>query len=299
MFLTGVILLFSIYYYYYYFNSSNIKPTSKPTKDDAFCIPKAVYMTGYDRFHNYRKIGTSGKNIIIELAMKLLYQYLHSTKLTNTNVQHLSLIEPMIPLFYKCLLQCKSDDVLILCIQCFTIIITWNLKTLTESFRNIVDGMFIVMKSAGGTTKSDVVQACIKCISIILNQKKSFTFTNDQIKYILSMISMDIENIINVNNNFSYIKAVVNRHIQLTEIYELIEKLQNLLLTSPSEQIRTKSGQVLSQFLLVYGKDTKLTKIHLNFLLKNMSFIYESGRLSCYDLIYLVVLKFDPNVYII
>lgn len=279
-------------------NSSNIKPTPKPTKDDLYSIQKAVYMTGYDRFHNYRKIGTSGKNIIIELSMKLLYQYLHTTKLTNTNIQHLSLIEPIAPLLYKCLLQCKSDDVLILTVQCFTIIITWNLKSLNESFRNIVDGLFVVMKSAGGTTKSDVVQACIKCVSIILSQKKSFTFTNDQIKYILSMISMDIENITNVNNNFGYIKAVVNRHIQLTEIYDLIEKLQNLLLTSPSDQIRTKSGQVLSQFLLVYGKDTKLTKIHLNFLLKNMSFIYESGRLSCYDLIYLVVLKFDPNVLI-
>lgn len=118
------------------------------------------------------------------------------------------------------------------------------------------------------------------------------------------MISVDIEDTSECKYNFGYLQAVVNRHIRITEvyfnfiiqIYNLIEKCQNLLLTSLSEQIRRRSGQIIVQFLLKYGDEKKLMQIHLNYLIKNMNFVYESGRLSCYDIIHAVVLKFNQTV---
>lgn len=219
--------LYSIIVYLILIYSTELKPISKPTRDDLFKIEKPVYMTGYDRFHEYRKISESGKNIILEYAVILFFEFLRKGRLSSNNPEHISLVVPMIDILYQCLLKCKDNTVLKISVKCLTRLINWNITELDDKLKDIVDILYVIMKTSGSTIKSEITQICIKCITYILITKRyiififfrSYIFTNDQIKYVLSMISVDIEDTAECKYNFGYLQAVVNRHIRITEVY--------------------------------------------------------------------------------
>ena len=72
--------------------------------------------------------------------------------------------------------------------------------------------------------------------------------------------------------------------LPLSELYDAMDFIQRLLLTSAKPTVRAECGQLLLRFLVHYPLGPKRLQGHMHHLLQNLDFAWESGRaavLSC------------------
>jgi U3 small nucleolar RNA-associated protein 20 len=91
-------------------------------------------------------------------------------------------------------------------------------------------------------------------------------------------------------------QAILARKLVVPEVYDLMEKVQEIMIRSQAAPVRQVSSQVLLLFLLDYPLSPKRLRQHLNFVLGNLSYEHESGRLAAIDMLSVVVAKFPAEV---
>lgn len=91
-------------------------------------------------------------------------------------------------------------------------------------------------------------------------------------------------------------QAILARKLVVPEVYDLMEKVQEIMVRSQAAPVRQVSSQVLLLFLLDYPLSPKRLKQHLNFVLGNLSYEHESGRLAAIDMLGAVIAKFPAEV---
>ncbi|KAG6846590.1 hypothetical protein H0H93_012977, partial [Arthromyces matolae] len=79
-------------------------------------------------------------------------------------------------------------------------------------------------------------------------------------------------------------------------IYDLMDKVSEIMVTSQSPQVQELCRGVLLQFLLDYPQGKGRLRKQMTFLAKNLSYVYESGRKSVLELLNAVVTKFEANL---
>jgi len=80
------------------------------------------------------------------------------------------------------------------------------------------------------------------------------------------------------------------------EIYDLMNKVAEMLVTNQSGNVREVCRAIYLQFLLDYPQGRGRLKESLAFLAKNLSYTYESGRLSVLELVAAILAKFATQL---
>jgi U3 small nucleolar RNA-associated protein 20 len=88
----------------------------------------------------------------------------------------------------------------------------------------------------------------------------------------------------------------MSRKFVAPEIYDLMDKVAEILVTNQSSNIREVCRAVYLQFLLDYPQGRGRLKASLAFLAKNLSFVHESGRLSVLELLSAILTKFATQL---
>jgi U3 small nucleolar RNA-associated protein 20 len=199
----------------------------------------------------------------------------------------------------------KKQDV----VQSFTTtaITVYSLKTLNHlitkkrlkpAVKNQVCSKVLKILTRIAAAKSDLKQACLKSLALILQNSKQeddIKFSDTQISSLLQMIKTDLVSS-NIGYNFSLIKAVVMMKIKTPEVYDLMDYLFELMVTSAIEQVRELCCQTLVLYLLNYPMSkTRLTQ-HINFIVKNLSYTIEEGRASLLEFLFGILVKFPAEV---
>jgi len=97
-------------------------------------------------------------------------------------------------------------------------------------------------------------------------------------------------------NAFSLLRAILTRKIVLPEVYDLMTRVQELVVRSQAAQVRQLASTSFLQFLLDYPLGADRLKKHLQFLLTNLSYEHESGRLAALDMLGAVIEKFPGEL---
>lgn len=104
----------------------------------------------------------------------------------------------------------------------------------------------------------------------MLLRSTKITLSTDQLHMLIQFpLFVDLER----NPSFvalSLLKAIVSRKLVVAEIYDIVNRVAELMVTSQVESIRKKSSQILLQFLLDYHISEKRLQQHLDFLLSNL-----------------------------
>ena len=80
------------------------------------------------------------------------------------------------------------------------------------------------------------------------------------------------------------------------EIYDVMDKVAEIMVTNQSTQVQELSRSVLLQFLLDYPQGQGRLRTQMAFLAKNLSYVFESGRLSVMEIVSAIVSKFDEGL---
>lgn len=95
---------------------------------------------------------------------------------------------------------------------------------------------------------------------------------------------------------FQLLRAIMSRKFVAPEIYDLMDRVAEILVTNQSSNVREICRSIYLQFLLDYPQGRGRLKSSLAFLTKNLSFKHESGRLSVLELLNAVLSKFGTQL---
>jgi U3 small nucleolar RNA-associated protein 20 len=96
---------------------------------------------------------------------------------------------------------------------------------------------------------------------------------------------------------FSLIKALLSQKYLIPEIYELMDQIGELLVTSHSSNVRELSRQTLLIFLMEYPLTARVLQQRVAFLIKNLSYTHEYGRHSAVTMLHSLIDNFPEETF--
>ena len=193
-------------------------------------------------------------------------------------------------------LYSSHETVLSLGLKATAAVARCPLPQLEDALPVYVTNIMKVIKSAGGTTESDLVQTAFKALAVIIRDCKSSTLTDGQLKYILECIAPDMEESDRQSAIFAILRAIVSRKFVVPEIYDLMDRVSSIMVTSQSTNVQEQCRGVLMAFLLDYPQGQGRLKAQMTFLAQNLSYVYETGRVSVMELLSAVFGKFSEAI---
>ncbi|KAG7091487.1 hypothetical protein E1B28_010518 [Marasmius oreades] len=147
-----------------------------------------------------------------------------------------------------------------------------------------------------GNTESDVAQNALKTLAVILRDGPAVNVKEKDLAFLLELIGPDLEEPSRQASVFQMLRAIIARKFVVPEIYDLMDRVSEIMVTNQSPQVQELCRSVLLQFLLDYPQGKGRLRNHMTFFAKNLSYVYESGRKSVLELLSAIVTKFQVNL---
>ncbi|KAK7030946.1 U3 snoRNP protein [Paramarasmius palmivorus] len=148
-----------------------------------------------------------------------------------------------------------------------------------------------------GSTESDVAQTALKTLAVCIRDGTAKVDVKEKdLTFLLEIITPDLEEPSRQAAVFQMLRAIMSRKFVVPEIYDLMEKVSEVMVTNQSTSVQELCRSVLLQFLLDYPQGKGRLRNQMTFLAKNLSYVHESGRKSVLELLNAVVSKFQENL---
>ena len=141
-------------------------------------------------------------------------------------------------------------------------------------------------------TTHPVAQDCFKLLAGMLRRCEKYSPSQSQLRFLLGWAFTDLEESANRQTAFTLLRAILGRKLVLPEVYDLMERVQELMVRSQAQQVRQLASNNLLAFLLDYPLGQPRLQAHLQFLLTNLNYEHESGRETVLSMLSAVITKF-------
>lgn len=145
------------------------------------------------------------------------------------------------------------------------------------------------------STNSELCQASLRFLSVMIRQKPDFSLSNSTLAYVLNRIMPDLEEPDRQGITFTFLKAVLSRQIVIPEVYDVMDRVAQIMVTNHSRVIRDTCRSTYYQFLMEYPQGDARRKKQFQFLVSNLEYPSYHGRLSVMELIHLIITKVNDE----
>lgn len=232
-------------------------------------------------------------HIIITFALKMLHSLLKHETLSPKNSDHVSLLDPFIEILFRSV-QSRFDSVLVYGMKSLCIIIKFPLPSIEGRVRALTDIVLKLIKRAN--PKSEIMQMCFKVLTFLVRDCKGFKISDEKLTMILDFTRAALEDVENPALALNLMKSIVWKRLLVPEIYDLIKRLNEMLIQTKNQQVRTLCDSIITQFLITYPLGGKRLEQQLEFILSNISHPEVSGRLSVFSILNSIFSKFPAQV---
>eukprot|EP00698_Gefionella_okellyi_P013125 TRINITY_DN3578_c0_g1_i1.p1 TRINITY_DN3578_c0_g1~~TRINITY_DN3578_c0_g1_i1.p1 ORF type:complete len:2700 (+),score=760.97 TRINITY_DN3578_c0_g1_i1:176-8101(+) len=232
-------------------------------------------------------------HVAVEFAVGLLHTWVKHKKFNTDDETITAMLDPFLPRLTDCILS-KHNQTAIASLKSLSHLIQMKLPSSTKCIANMVRRSFNVIGQVA-VSDSDVVQACFKLLAIVIRDFKWFGFKDSQMKVLLKFIMMDMSASSKQHTTFALLKGIVGRRVLVAEVYDIMPKLGELLVRSEDTTLRQQCRRVMLDFLLHYPLADKRRSQHLDFLVKNLEYSYESGRESVLEMLNSICIRYPQD----
>ncbi|XP_062109162.1 uncharacterized protein LOC133819824 isoform X2 [Humulus lupulus] len=240
-----------------------------------------------------KHVKSLGSHLIVVFALGILHKSVKNVKNAKNDVQVLAMLDPFIPLLGNCL-NSKYEDVLSATLRCLIPLVRLPLPSIESQVDTIKGALFDIAQSTINVNSS-LMQSCLRLLTVLLGGTNA-TLSSEELHLLIQLpLFVELER----NPSFvalSLLKAIVSRKLVVPEIYDLVTRVSELMVTSQVEPIRQKCSQILLQFLLDYPLSGKRLQQHLNLLLSNLGYEHPSGRKAALEMLHAIIVKFPKSV---
>ncbi|KAJ3212818.1 U3 snoRNP protein, partial [Clydaea vesicula] len=230
----------------------------------------------------------------IEFGFTLLLSALRRELVDVRNDEHLAMLDPLIMVLGKALYS-KHASVIVLVLKILAIIVKCPLPSLDDALKVIVKKVLSIVGNSVNSG-SEVVQNCFKLLTIIIRERKNTDIKESHLIIILELLKPDLEEAERQSVTFSLIRAIISRKYVVNVVYDLMNDVAKVMVTSQSAQIRELCRYTYFQFLLDYPQGKQRFQTQWNHIIKNLQYAFESGRESVMELLHLILNKFPDTI---
>ncbi|GAK66237.1 u3 snornp protein utp20 [Moesziomyces antarcticus] len=147
-----------------------------------------------------------------------------------------------------------------------------------------------------GSPQSQIVQTAFRTLTAILRECKNASLSETHLSGLLKLIAPDLEEPAVQSTLFGLLRAIVSRRLVVSEVYDTMDKVAEMMVTNQSESVRDLCRSTYLQFLLDYPQGKQRLRNQIGFLAKNLAYEHESGRLSVLEITTAILNKFGDEL---
>ena len=155
--------------------------------------------------------------------------------------------------------------------------------------------MLVLLRHAGGI-HSAMAQTTLRALSVVIREGRAKAPPAQHLTELLHLVSSDLDAPESQGSIFALLRAIVSRAFVVPEIYDVMDRIAELLVTSHDAQVREVCRSLYLAFLLDYPQGHGRLKNQLEFLAKHLAYESEGGRRSVLELVGAILAKFSPEV---
>ncbi|KAK5097253.1 U3 snoRNP protein [Exophiala xenobiotica] len=267
-----------------------VKPSQPPRRLTNDEKNRARYIVQKD---NTQKVGTVSSSSLLYKLAKFAIDIARSTFARHSELMTPQNVHGFLPIVGDALVE-GQEDVKISAMRLLSTVIKLRLPELEENAKLYVMEAVKVVKGAV-TTNEEAAQAALKLVSAIIREQSQVEVRDSDIAYILKRTMPDLEEPDRQGVTFNFLKAVMARQMQMPEIYELVDKIGLMMVTSQSRSSRDAARGVYVHFQLDYPQGKARWSKQVKFLVKNLEYQYPEGRQSIMEASSTLLSKLDKD----
>lgn len=275
-------------------NAQFLKPKAKSTKLDAGKAKKDFHVDIKRTVKKDVDHYAANAHKFVAFGLELFVTAFRRGRFDFANQEILARLDPLVNVIGNTL-YAGDSQVIVLGLKATAALSKVPLETVETSLPTMVGQIFTVLRQAGGT-ESEVAQAALKTLAVVLRDCKGIEVKEKQLAYLLEVITPDLEDPSRQSTLFALLRSIISRKFVVADIYDLMDKVSEIMVTSQSTQVQELCRVSLMQFLLDYPQGRGRLKKQMQFLAKNLAYVYESGRLSVMELLGAIFHKFSVEL---
>lgn len=169
------------------------------------------------------------------------------------------------------------------------------LPQVADSLPVFVNRLLKIVKSASGPAESDLLQTGLRTLAVLLRDCDA-NLSESQLRKLLELVQPDLEDPERQAAIFAILRATISRQFVVPEVYDCMDRISSIMVTSHSAVIQTQCRSVLLAFLLDFPQGPARLKSQMEFLAQNLSYVFESGRVSVMELLADIFRKFSDEL---
>lgn len=141
------------------------------------------------------------------------------------------------------------------------------------------------------STTTDVAQTALKLLAVILRDRREVAIKDAAIDTLLGKLKDDLTEPLYRHVTFNFLRSVLDRKVETAVVYDTLDYVGTVMITNDDKDTRDLARGAFFQFLREYPqKKSRWTK-QIEFVLANLKYPREGGRLSVMEILHLLLVK--------
>lgn len=145
--------------------------------------------------------------------------------------------------------------------------------------------------SASTSFAGELTQASLKLMSVILRDRRDVVVKDAAIDMVLGKLKDDLTEPLYRHITFNFLRAVLDRKIETAVVYDTLDYVGGVMITNDDKNTRDLARGAFFQFLRDYPQKKNRWAKQLSFIVANLKYEREGGRLSVMEVIHLLLMK--------
>ncbi|ROT37196.1 hypothetical protein SODALDRAFT_334274 [Sodiomyces alkalinus F11] len=145
--------------------------------------------------------------------------------------------------------------------------------------------------SLSATTASDLSQSALKLVSVVLRDRRDVVVKDAAIDMLVAKLKDDLTDPLYRHVTFNFLRSVLDRKIETANVYDTLDYVGTVMITNDDKDTRDLARGAFFQFLREYPQKKARWAKQLNFIVANLKYDRDGGRLSVMEIIHLLLRK--------
>ena len=265
----------------------NSEKTQEKIKDD-YRLKKYLIQKGAKKSGDSRGSTTAYTYKLVRFAFDVLRSVLKK----YDNLRTPGNLAAFIPILGDAVVQAE-EEVKISAFRVLNTIIKVPLKPASDGtdLYRIAASEAIKSISASSATTSDISQAALKLISVILRDRNDVPIKDTAVDELLIKLKEDMTEPERRHVTFNFLRAVMDAKVETAVVYDILDYIGTIMVTNDDKDTRDLARGAFFQFLREYPQKRSRWTKQLGFIIANLKYEREGGRLSILEVIHLLLFK--------
>ncbi|KAH6691525.1 armadillo-type protein, partial [Plectosphaerella plurivora] len=145
--------------------------------------------------------------------------------------------------------------------------------------------------SYSSTTSSDLSQSALKLVSVVLRDKREIKVNPSAVEMLLGKLKDDLTEPLYRHVTFNFLRSLLDSKIETDVVYDTLDYVGTVMITNDDKDTRDLARGAFFQFLREYPQQKARWTKQLDFIVANLKYEREGGRLSVMEIIHLLLKK--------